>query len=70
MKHKLIHKPKNPYCEACTRGKMRRGKLFKGSYNRKPTKWGQIITCDHIVSQKDNMLGVTGDRDCLTIKDL
>ena len=70
LKHKLLHKPKNPYCDACNRAKMRRGKLFKGSYNRKPEQWGWCITCDHIVSQKDNMLGITGSRDCLTIKDL
>ena len=70
LKHRLLHKPKNPYCEACTRGKMRLGKLFKGSYQRKPDKWGQCITCDHIVSKEDNMLSIKGHRDCLTIKDL
>ena len=70
LKHKLTHKPKNPFCDACNRAKMRRGKRFTGSYNRKPEAWGWCITCDHIVSKEDNMLGIRGERDCLTIKDL
>ncbi len=34
LRHLLLHKPKNPYCEACTRGKMRETKSFAGSYKR------------------------------------
>ena len=49
---------------------MRKGKLFVGSYGRKLDKWGQCITCDHIVSKKDKMLSITEDRDALTIKDI
>ena len=48
LRHRLLHKPKNPYCESCTRGKMRLGKLLKGSFTRKPEAWGHNITCDHI----------------------
>ena len=67
--HLMNHKPKNPYCEACVRAKMTQAPSYKHSYVRKATECGQEVTADHVTSQKDNMLGITGDRDALTIKD-
>ena len=59
-----------PYCEACRRGKMKNKRKYAGSFENTATAWGQRLTADHITSQKDRMLGVTGDRDALVIKDL
>ena len=70
LNHLLRHKPRNPYCEACVRGKMKGHRKFKGSFKNSASFWGQHLTADHITSQKENMLGVTGDRDALVVKDL
>eukprot|EP00972_Heterocapsa_arctica_P112955 16434634-Heterocapsa_arctica.AAC.1 len=70
LEHLLTHKPANPYCDACNRGKMRDAKTFKGAFiaTRKPTTWMELVTCDHIVSR--TMEGLTGDKDALVIEDL
>ena len=65
----MTHKPKNPYCEACVRAKKTESPSYKGSYVRTVAEWGREVTADHITSLKDRMLGITGDRDALTIKD-
>ena len=49
---------------------MRRKPKYKGSFKNEAMWWGQHLTADHITSKKDNMLGVTGDRNALVIKDL
>ena len=33
------------------------------------TRWGQLVTGDHIVSSQDNTLGIDGSRDILVLKD-
>ena len=47
-RHLLTHKPKNPYCDSCVRGKMLNIKKFKGSFNRtrQPTEQFQLVTGD------------------------
>ena len=67
--HLMTHKPKNPFCEACIRAKKVEAPSYKGSYVKTAQEWGQKVTADHITSLKDSMLGITGDRDALTIKD-
>ena len=42
---------------------------YAGSYNNTSTKLGQLVTADHVVSTKDNMLGIDGSRDILVITD-
>ena len=68
--HLLRHFPANPYCEACRRGKMRKVKRYKGSFVNDASFWGQHLTADHITSVKDNMLGVTNDKNALVIQDM
>eukprot|EP00972_Heterocapsa_arctica_P085073 12535599-Heterocapsa_arctica.AAC.1 len=48
----LNHKPSNPNCDACTRGKMRDHKKYKGAFasSRVPKKPWELVTCDHLVS--------------------
>ncbi|MFM7983686.1 MAG: hypothetical protein ACKPKO_30615, partial [Candidatus Fonsibacter sp.] len=33
------------------------------------TRWGELVTGDHITSVHDNMLGIEGGRDVLVMKD-
>ena len=65
----LTHKPKNPHCELCKRAKMAEKRKLAGSYKNTSTRWGQLVTADHVVSTTDNVLGVDGSRDILVIKD-
>ena len=72
LHHLLTHRPHNPYCDACNRGKMRDRKRFKGAFaaSRAPTKWLELVTVDHLVAQEGRMEGITGDRDAIVVKDL
>eukprot|EP00972_Heterocapsa_arctica_P039186 5772658-Heterocapsa_arctica.AAC.1 len=49
---------------------MRDAKKFTGAFqrSRKPAKFMELVTCDHIIS--NSMEGLTGDKDALVIKDL
>jgi len=69
-KHRLRRKPFNNWCEACLKSNMAERRHMTGSYARDPTKWGEIITADHLVSRKDNWSGVRGFRNAVNIKDL
>ena len=71
LAHLLTHMPANPHCEACIRAKMREPPHRGGAYDRKPKVWGEIITCDHLVQRDtDVSVGITGDKDALTVRDL
>eukprot|EP00972_Heterocapsa_arctica_P031755 4679649-Heterocapsa_arctica.AAC.1 len=52
LEHMLNHKPSNPRCDSCMRGKVRDCRKFKGAFaaSRKPKKYLELVTCDHIVS--------------------
>ncbi len=50
LEHKVFHLPKNPFCEACTMGKMKEKYSRRRTFKRDLTEWGEIITCDHIYS--------------------
>jgi len=39
LQHKLHHLPKNPFCEACMRGKMREKYSRRGAFQRETEKW-------------------------------
>ena len=49
---------------------MKHTKKMKGSFKPSTRRWGEHLTADHNTSIKDNMLGVTGDRDALVVKDI
>ena len=46
---------------------MKEKRRFAGSYRNTATRWGQLIAGDHVVSTKDNMLGLDGNRDILVV---
>ena len=47
-KHLLTHKPYNEHCPACREAKMKEKPHYRGSYNRKTTKFLQRLTADHL----------------------
>eukprot|EP00435_Cladocopium_sp_Y103_P026723 s1517_g6.t1 len=46
--HLLTHRYKNPYCESCVRAKMKHRKTFRGAFQRKLTKFGDLVTFDFV----------------------
>ena len=70
IKHLLTHKPFNRYCDACVQGKLKMRPHRRGAYRRKPKKWGDIVTGDHLVGNRGAWTGVTGDENAFTIRDL
>ena len=46
--HLLTHRFKNPYCESCVRAKMKHRKTFRGAFQRKLTKFGDLVTFDYV----------------------
>ena len=57
LAHLLTHKPANPHCESCMRGKLRHVPHRAGAFKRPVESWGDLITCDHMV-QGDSDWGV------------
>ena len=56
MAHRLTHKPANPYCPDCMRGKMREKKHYKGAFDKKTyDHWGQCLTGDHVTTTDDGI---------------
>ena len=70
-RHLLRHKPFNKYCEDCCKCKMAAKRHFKGSYKRVPKRWGELVTADHLVSNKKGKgHGIHGFKNAVNIKDL
>ena len=70
--HKLNHKPSLPkHCSECLQAKMRRKRRYRHSFNRDPKKFGDIVTCDHVL-MKDwfGIGGIDGYNDTLNVLDL
>jgi hypothetical protein len=68
--HKLTHLPKNPRCESCVRGKMKEKYSRRGAFRRQLTKWGELITFDHMYSGSHKAIGMKGEKEALVIKDV
>jgi hypothetical protein len=68
LEHKLSHIPKNIHCDTCVRSKMKNAN--SGSFQREPKAWGDISTADHLDARKKEMVGLIGEREALTVKDL
>ena len=72
IRHLMCHFPKNPYCPICRDGKCMRPPRRKGGLKRstrKIKKFGDLVTCDHIVCRGLASQGVTGEKDCVMIYD-
>ena len=72
LNHKLTHRYKNPYCDSCTRAKMKHFKTRRGAYKRELKKFGDLITFDAVDTSKvhDDVLVLEKEvlvvRDCFT----
>ena len=54
MAHLLTHKPANVHCVSCMRGKLRQVPHRAGAFSRPVTKWGEVITVDHMVQTEED----------------
>ena len=71
LAHLLTHKPANPHCVSCMRGKLRHVPHRSGAFARPIENWGDLITCDHMVqTDEDWTIGCDGSKNLLSIKDL
>ena len=70
MKHKLTHLPKNPYCDACSRGKMKQKFAKRCAFKRSVEEWGDIVTADHMDTVHIKAQGINGEQEAFVIKDL
>ena len=68
--HKLTHLPKNPYCSSCQLGKMKERYSRRGAFRRQLTKWGELVTFDHIYSKSLHAIGIRNEHAGFVIKDL
>ena len=74
LRHLMTHFPKNPYCPACNHARLRRapiGVRNRGWRATQAVKFGDVITCDHIILGRiDNNPAVEGRRTAMTIYDV
>ena len=69
--HQMFHWPKNPHCPVCQQALARRKpNRRKKEANERYKKFGDMITMDHIVSDRLNQCGLEGERDLLVVYDL
>ena len=71
LQHLLTHKPALDGCEACLRGKLREAKHYRGAFKRETRKWGDLVTCDHLVSRSEEVgQSVQKHSDALVVVDV
>ena len=74
--HCILHIPKHPKCDACQRAKSQKRQCRRRHpeeelvCDKRATKFGEVITFDHIVTLDPAAMSVEGDANALTIKDL
>ena len=68
--HKLCHLPKNPYCNACCRGKMKQKYSKRRTFKRELDEWGEVVTCDHVCAGEAEAIGIDGQTEAFVVKDL
>ena len=67
--HLLTHRYKNPYCESCVRAKMKHRKTFRGAFQRKLTKFGDLVTFDYVDNRRIAEQDYGDDRTIFVIRD-
>ena len=70
--HLMTHLPKNPYCQACNRAKMYAERATKSSAPMadKPKKFGDQVTCDHVISKSAEAMGTDRKKYAMIIRDI
>ena len=67
--HLLTHRYKNPYCESCVRAKMKHRKTFRGAFQHKLTKFGDLITFDYVDNRRIAEQDYGDDKTIFVIRD-
>ena len=67
--HLLTHRYKNPYCESCVRAKMKHRKTFRGAFQRKLTKFGDLVTFDYVDNRRIAEQDYGDDKTIFVIRD-
>ena len=67
--HLLTHRYKNPYCESCVRAKMKHRKTFRGAFQRKLTKFGDLVTFDYVDNRRLAEQDYGDDKTIFVIRD-
>ena len=72
LRHLMTHTPKNPFCSTCNKAKMHKPtKRSKGgSETVEVEKFGDHITCDHLVTRSLEEESIDGDRVVLVFTDV
>ncbi len=68
--HWLTHVPKSPYCQSCQEARMKQAYSKRGAFARETSKFGGIVTCDHMYSARAQMRGFHSEKNALTVKDV
>ena len=68
LSHLLPHLPKNPYCQTCQLAKMCNQYTKRGAFKRKPKKFRDLVTCDHMVTRALRMEGCMGEGSAFVVK--
>ena len=70
ISHTLTHLPKNPYCQVCQLAKMCNMYTKRGAFSRPLRKFGDLVTCDHMVTRALRMEGCLGEGNAFVVKDV
>ena len=71
IEHLMTHFPKNPYCKACQRARIRRKANRKRTTPREVSpEFGACVTLDHAYAHTKAMEGIDGSLDMLVIYDV
>ena len=70
--HLMTHFPKNPYCKACLRARLRRmaNRRRKGPKLNIAPAFGSCVTLDHVYAHSEEMEGIDGSLDMLVCYDI
>ena len=71
LEHFLFHKPANPHCASCTRGRLRNAPHISGRSERAVESWGDVIMLDHMIQTDEAWnVGLGNSRQLSSIKDV
>eukprot|EP00435_Cladocopium_sp_Y103_P040038 s2308_g10.t2 len=67
--HILTHRYKNPYCDSCVHAKMKHFKSYRGAFQRKLKKFGDLVTMDFVDTRKVYDYGPLLENQVLIVRD-
>jgi hypothetical protein len=72
LEHLLTHLPKHPHCSACQRAKLvkKHARRRRVNPDDMPTRFGEQVTADHLISSRENSVGYDGSKYAIVIYDI